>query len=157
LAQGHREEAVDRSVHRPREGFFVAHQLYGLAIDWWDAYTTSHLNAEAITWAELRTSFHAHFIPAGLIVLKKQELCGLTQGNMSVAKYLNRLTYQSRYSPEEVNTDAKKQYLFLHMQHNEIQLELLNTDYANFQKLVDKDIVIEGKQAEIERDGKMKL
>jgi hypothetical protein len=43
------------------------------------------------------------------------------------------------------------------MQHNEIQLELLNTDYANFQKLVDKDIVIEGKQAEIERDGKMKL
>jgi hypothetical protein len=93
LAQGHREEAVDRSVHRPREGFFVAHQLYGLAIDWWDAYTTSHLNAEAITWAELRTSFHAHFIPAGLIVLKKQELCGLTQGNMSVAKYLNRLTY----------------------------------------------------------------
>jgi hypothetical protein len=41
--------------------------------------------------------------------------------------------------------------------HNEIQLQLLNTDYANFQKLVDKAIIIESKQAEMERDGKRKL
>jgi hypothetical protein len=32
---------------------------------------------------------------------------------MSVVEYLNRFTYLSRYFPEEVNTDAKKQYLFL--------------------------------------------
>jgi hypothetical protein len=47
--------------------------------------------------------------------------------------------------------------MFLHMLHNDIQLQLLNTDYANFQKLVDKAIILEGKQAEIERDGKRKL
>jgi hypothetical protein len=136
---------------------FDAHQLYGPAEDWWNAYSTSHPNVEAITWAQLKTSFHAHFVPDGPIGLKKQEFCDLTQGNMSVAEYLNYFTYLSRYSPEEVSTDAKKQYLFLHGLHNEIQLQLLNTDYANFQKLVDKAIVIEGKQAEIERDGKRKL
>jgi hypothetical protein len=76
---------------------------------------------------------------------------------MSVAEYLNRFTYLLRYSPEEVNTNAKKQYMFLRGLHNEIQLQLLNTDYANFQKLVDKVIIIESKQAEIERDGKRKL
>jgi hypothetical protein len=88
---------------------FAAHQLYGLATDWWDAYSTKHLNAEAITWAQFRTSFCAHFVPGGLIGLKKQEFCDMTQGNMSVAKNLNCFTYLSRYSPKEVNTDAKKQ------------------------------------------------
>jgi hypothetical protein len=76
---------------------------------------------------------------------------------MSVVEYLNRFTYLSRYFPEEVNTDAKKQYLFLWGLHNEIQLQILNTDYANFQKLVDKAIIIESKQAEIEWDRKRKL
>jgi hypothetical protein len=28
---------------------FAAHQLYGPAADWWDAYSTSHLDAETIT------------------------------------------------------------------------------------------------------------
>jgi hypothetical protein len=78
--------------------------------------------------------------PDGLIGQKKQEIYDLTQGNMSVAEYLNCFTYLSRYSHEEVNTDAKKQYLFHHGLQNEIQLQLLNTDYANFQKLVDEVI-----------------
>jgi hypothetical protein len=99
---------------------FAAHQLYGPASDWWDAHSASHLNVEAITWDQFKTSYHAHFVPDGLIGLKKQEFRDLTQGNMSVVEYLNRFTYLSRYSPEEVNTDAKKEYLFLHGLHNEI-------------------------------------
>jgi hypothetical protein len=50
---------------------FAAHQLYGTATDWWDAYSTSHPNAETITWTEFKDSFRAHFVPAGLIELKK--------------------------------------------------------------------------------------
>jgi hypothetical protein len=111
---------------------FAAHQLYGPTMDWWDAYSASHPNAEAITCAQFRISARAHFVPDGLIGLKKQEFHDLTQGNMSVAEYLNRFTYLSRYSLEEVNTDAKKQYLFLHGMHNDIQLQLLNNDYTNF-------------------------
>jgi hypothetical protein len=102
----------------------------------------------------VQDQFPCSLVPDGLIGLKKQEFHDLTQGNMSVVEYLNHFTYLSRYSPEEFNTNAKKQYLFLHGLHNEIQVQLLNTDYANFQKLVDKVIIIEGKQAELERDGK---
>jgi hypothetical protein len=51
---------------------FAAHQLYGPAADWWDAYSTSHPNAySTITCTEFKDSFHAHFVPAGLIELKK--------------------------------------------------------------------------------------
>jgi hypothetical protein len=74
-----------------------------------------------------------------------------------VAEYLNRFTYLSRHAPEEVNTNGKKQYHFLKGLHNQIQVQLLNTDYTSFQKLVDKAIIIEAKQVEIERDGKRKL
>jgi hypothetical protein len=124
---------------------FAAHQLYGLATDWWDAYSASHPNAETITWTKFKDSFHAHFIPAGLIELKKQEFGDLPQSNMSVVEYLNQFTYLSRHAPEEVNTDGKKQYHFLNGLHNQIQVQLLNTDYTSFQKLVDKAIIIEAK------------
>jgi hypothetical protein len=113
---------------------FAAHQLYGPAIDWWDAYSASHLDAETITWTEFKDTFRAHFVPAGLIEPKKQGFCDLTQSNMSVVECLNRLSYLPRHAPEEVNTD-----------------------YTSFQKLVDKAIIIEAKQAEMERDGKRKL
>jgi hypothetical protein len=52
-----------------------------------DAHSPSHPNAKAITWAQFKTSFRAHFVLDGLIRLKKQEFRDLTQGNMSVAEY----------------------------------------------------------------------
>jgi predicted alpha/beta hydrolase family esterase len=36
---------------------FVAHQLFGTAVDWWETYCNTHTNVEAITWDE----FKAHF------------------------------------------------------------------------------------------------
>ena len=70
-------------------------------------------------------------------------------------KYLNWFTQLSRYALEDVSTDARKQYMFLNGVHDEIQLQSLNSDYTNFQKLVDKAIIIENKQAEI--TGKRKM
>jgi hypothetical protein len=89
-------------------------------MDWWDVHCVWHPNGEAITWDQFKTNFRAHFVPDGLIGLKKQEFRELTHGNMSVVEYLNRFTYLSRYFPEEVNTDAKKQYLLLRELHNKI-------------------------------------
>jgi hypothetical protein len=84
--------------------------LYGPDVDWWVAYSASHPDAETITWTEFKDRFCAHFVPAGLIELKKQEFRDLTKSNMSVAEYLNRFNYLSRHTPEDVNTDGKKQY-----------------------------------------------
>jgi hypothetical protein len=41
--------------------------------------------------------------------------------------------------------------------NDDIQFQLLNTDYADFQHMVDKAIVIENKIKEMEKDGKKKV
>jgi hypothetical protein len=41
--------------------------------------------------------------------------------------------------------------------NDDIQFQLLNTDYADFQHVVDKAIVIENKIKEMEKDGKRKV
>ena len=97
---------------------FAAHQLFGPSADWWDAYCSAHPNVEAITWNEFKTSFRTHFIPTGLMMLKRKEFTELKQGSMTVTEYLNRFTQLSRYAPEDVSTDARKQYLFLNAQQN---------------------------------------
>src|ERR1041384_2519221 len=58
---------------------FAAHQLLGPAADWWDAYCDAHANMDTITWQEFRDAFRAHFVPIGLIQLKKREFSDLKQ------------------------------------------------------------------------------
>jgi hypothetical protein len=41
--------------------------------------------------------------------------------------------------------------------NDDIQFQLLNTDYADFQHMVDKAIVIESKLKEMEKNGKRKM
>jgi hypothetical protein len=42
---------------------------------------------------------------------------------------------------DDVNTDEKKQDAFLNRFNDEIQFQLLNTDYMDFQQMVGKAIV----------------
>jgi hypothetical protein len=76
---------------------------------------------------------------------------------MTVNEYLNSFIQLSRYAPDDVNTDEKKQNVFLNGLNDDIQFQLLNTDYADFQHMVDKAIVIENKIKEMEKDGKRKV
>jgi hypothetical protein len=52
--------------------------------------------------------------------------------------------------------DEKKQDMFLNGLNDDIQFHLLNTDYIDFQHMLDKSIVIENKIKEMEKDGKRK-
>jgi hypothetical protein len=63
----------------------------------------------------------------------------------------------SRYAPDDVSTDEKKKDMFLNGLNDGIQFQLLNTDYADFQHMVHKAIVIENKIKEMEKDGKTKV
>jgi hypothetical protein len=63
----------------------------------------------------------------------------------------------SKYSTEDIDTDEKKQDMFLEGLNDDIQFQLLNADYVNFQHMVDKAIVIESKLKEMEKDGKRKM
>jgi hypothetical protein len=47
--------------------------------------------------------------------------------------------------------------MFLNGLNDDIQFQLLNTDYADFQHVVNKAIVIENKIKEMEEDGKRKV
>jgi hypothetical protein len=47
--------------------------------------------------------------------------------------------------------------VFLNRLNDDIQFQLLNTDYTDFQHLVDKAIVVENKIREMEKDGKRKV
>jgi hypothetical protein len=79
------------------------------------------------------------------------------QGGMTVNEYLNSFIQLSRYATEDINTDEKKQDMFLEGLNDDIQFQLLNTDYANLQHMVNKAIVIESKLKEMEKDGKRKM
>jgi hypothetical protein len=137
--------------------YFAAHQLFGTAADWWETYRNTHTSVEAITWDEFKARFRTHYVPHGTLKLKKKEFSDLNQGSMMVNEYLNQFIQLLRYAIDDINTDEKKQDTFLKGLKDEIQFQLLNTDYPDFQHLVDKDIIIENKLKEMEKDGKHKM
>jgi hypothetical protein len=95
-------------------------------------------------------------VPRGTMKLKKKEFADLKQGRMSVNEYLNSFIQLSRYAPDDINIDKKKRDMFLNGLNDDIQFQSLNTDYADFQHMVNKAIVIENKIKEMEKDGKRK-
>ena len=54
-----------------------------------------------------------NMVPEGLMIVKKEEFLALKQGPMSVSEYRDKFLQLSRYAPEDVNTDAKRQYRFM--------------------------------------------
>jgi hypothetical protein len=76
---------------------------------------------------------------------------------MTVNEYLNKFTQLSRYALDDVNTDEKNQDAYLNGLNDEIQFQLLNTDYEDFQRMVNKDIIVKNKIKEMEKNGKRKM
>jgi hypothetical protein len=144
-------------VHRSREGSFCRDHLFGTAANWWETYCNTHVDVDSITWDEFKARFHNHYVPRGTMKLKKKEFADLKQGSMTVNEYLNSFIQLSRYAPDDINTDEKKQDTFFNGLNDDIQFQLLNTDYADFQHAVDKAINIENKIKEMEKDGKRKV
>jgi hypothetical protein len=87
---------------------FAAHQLFRTAAEWWGTYRNSHQNVGTITWNEFKARFRTHYVPHGMLKLKKKEFFELQQDKMTVNEYLNKFTQMLRYVPDEVNTDEKK-------------------------------------------------
>jgi hypothetical protein len=136
---------------------FAVHQLFGTAANWWETYCSTHADVNSITCNEFKARFRNHYVPHGTMKLKKKEFTNLRQGSMTVDEYLNSFIQLSRYATEDINTDVKKQDMFLEGLNDEIQFRLLNTDYVNFQHMVDKAIVVESKLKEMEKDVKRKM
>jgi hypothetical protein len=88
--------------------------------------------------------------------MKKEEFLALKQGPMSVSEYRGKFLQLTRYAPEDVNTDAKRQYRFLRGLVDPLQYELMNHTFPTFQHRIDKAIMTERKRKEI-KDRKRKI
>jgi hypothetical protein len=136
---------------------FAAHQLFGTAANWWETYCKTHADNDSITWNDFKAHFHNHYVPCGTMKLRKKEFTDLKQSGMTVNEYLNSFIQLSRYAPDDINTDEKKQDMFFNGSNDDIQFLLLNTDYADFQHVVVHAIVIENRIKKVEKDGKRKV
>src|SRR5690242_16940305 len=78
------------------------------------------------------------------MTVKKEEFLALKQGPSSVSEYRDKFLQLSRYAPEDVNTDAKRQYRFLRGLVDPLQYQLMNHTFPTFQHLIDRAIVTPG-------------
>jgi hypothetical protein len=130
--------------------------LRGAAQSWWESYLATHANPEAITWEEFRANFHRYHVPEGLMIVRKEEFLALKQGPLSVSEYRDKFLQLSCYAPEDVNTDAKRQYRFLRGLVDPLHYQLMNHTFSTFQYLIDRAIMTERKRREME-DRKRKI
>jgi hypothetical protein len=122
---------------------FASHPLEGPAADWWDAYVKAQEEPESINWQEFRNSFRTHHVPFGVMKLKNKEFKDLKQGSMTVREYVTHFTRLSRYAPDNVDTNEKKQDWFLNGLNDSLAYALEVCDFINFQDMVDKVLVLE--------------
>jgi hypothetical protein len=134
---------------------YASRRLIGPAADWWDSYTAAHDAADTITWAEFTTQFRNHHIPSGLMKIKKKEFLSLKQGSMSVSEYHNKFIQLSRFAPDEVAKDERKQEHFIEGLNGPLQYALVAHTFPSFQRLLDKALAIEHKHVQL-GDLKMK-
>jgi hypothetical protein len=107
-------------------------RLTGPAADWWDSYVAAHDNADTIAWAEFTTQFINYHISIGLMKIKKKEFLSLKQSNMSVSEYRDRFIQLSRYAPDEVDDDERKQEHFKEGLNGPLQYALVAHTFPSF-------------------------
>ena len=73
---------------------------------------------------------------------------------MTVSEYVTRFTQLSRYAPNEVDTDEKKQECFLNGLNDGLAYALEARDFVNFQAMVDKALVLENRRGIMDRKRK---
>ena len=84
------------------------------------------------------------------MALKKHEFHNLRQGGRTVGQYVEDFSKLARYAPDDVATDAAKQEKFLEGLNDELSMQLMIATFNNYQELVDRALMIEGKQQQIE-------
>jgi hypothetical protein len=124
----------------------ASHQLVGPTSDWWDAYVEAHEEPDTISWNEFKITFRSHHVPQGVIKFKKKEFQDLKQGSMTVSEYVTRFMKLSRYAPNDVDTDEKKQQCFLNDLDDGLAYALEALDFENFQTMIDKALVLENRR-----------
>ena len=90
------------------------------------------------------------------MIVRKEEFLALKQGPLSVSEYRDKFMQLSRYAPEDVNTDAKRQYRFMRGFVDPLHYHLMSHTFPTLQHLIDRAIMKERKRRGME-DRKRKI
>ena len=82
--------------------------------------------------------------------MKKREFCNLHQGSHTVEQYVDEFSKLSHYAPNDVATDAANQEKFFEGLNDELSMQLMVATFNNYQELVDRALIIEAKQKQID-------
>src|SRR6266542_3937604 len=91
---------------------FAAHQLRGPAASWWETFLAMQPIEHRVPWTEFRAAFKSHHIPSSVVKIKLHEFMTLKQGNKLIREYVQTFNELARYTPDHVDTDAKKKRVF---------------------------------------------
>jgi hypothetical protein len=91
-------------------------------------------------------AFRSHHVPQGIIKLKKKNFQDLKQGSIMVSEYVTCFKQLSRYAPNDVDTDEKKQECFLNGLDDGLAYAWKARDFENFQTMVDKALVLKNRR-----------
>ena len=82
--------------------------------------------------------------------MKKREFRNLHQGGHTVGQYVDEFSKLARYAPDDITTDAAKKEKFLEGLNDELSMQLMVENFNNYQELVDRALMLEGKQQQID-------
>lgn len=71
-----------------------------------------------------KEKFREAHMPSSIMALKRKEFMSLEQGNMSVTTYVHEFNRLSRYAPDDVATDVKRQQKFMEGLHPFLLMQL---------------------------------
>src|SRR3954467_6656881 len=95
-------------------------------------------DGHVVTWQEFRDAFRGYHILDELMERKKEELCNLTQGEMSIHEYVTEFNRLAPYDQDEITTDARKQARFRKGLRPILRHDLNLIEFANFEDLVNR-------------------
>jgi hypothetical protein len=126
---------------------FAAQQLRGPASTWWGNFVAVQPASHQITWDEFKLAFREHYIPEGVLHMKKEEFMKLKQGGDTVTQYLNKFNHLSQYVIDQVNTDIKKKNCFMSGLNDRMQRKMATCIDLTYGRAVSIALAVEAKYA----------
>jgi hypothetical protein len=126
---------------------FAAQQLRGPTSTWWANFSAVQPAGHQITWEEFKLAFWEHYVPEGVLHMKKEEFIRLKQGGDIVMQYLNKFNHLSQYAIDQVNTDLKKKNCFMRGLSDRLQRKMATCLDLTYSRAVSTALAVEAKTA----------
>ena len=101
--------------------------------------------------------FRNYHIPEGVMEMKAEEFRYLRQGAMTLNQYIRKSMKISRYAPEAVNTDKKKQICFRRGLNSHLRTQIISHVYPDFNTMMNRTILLEAERLKTEGEKKRKF